>query len=102
MGADFITITLNGKHNKTYIKKVLEKRAEQDAQENCHQHGYSGDWQCVRSFDIVSLVFKNKDDALKYLEDKCQKWDNALVVSYLTNDPEKPTLRTIIGALVPC
>lgn len=102
MGADFISMGLNGIVSDVLVERTMKRRAADDNAENGHRDGYSGDWQCVSDFKRVHGTFKNREEALDYLQQKCEKWGPALVVQYLTNDKTKPTVRTIIAAVVPC
>ena len=92
----------NGIVSDKLIQKKIKRQAEEDHYENGHRDGYSGDWQCVRDFKRVQGFFKSEDEALQYLNEKCEKRGPALVVQYLTKDNTKPTVRTIVSAVVPC
>lgn len=102
MGADQIYMQLNGIVSDKLVQRTMDLKARENREENGHRDGYSGDWQCVSIFKRVSGTFKNKEEAMEYLNENCEKWGPALVVQYLTNDKSKPTIRTIISAVVPC
>ena len=102
MGADQIYMQFNGIVSDTFIKRKIAQQAAYDNCENGHRDGYSGDWQCVHDFKRVPGFFNSLEEARQYLSENCKKWEPALVVQYLTKDPTKPTVRTIVSAVVPC
>lgn len=91
MGADSISFELDG--NKTFsdvLKEVKRLRAE-NAEENGHAQGYSGDWQTIPEVkDHSHEVFADDEKAFNYCLEKCEKWHYAIAVKYQVKAEIKP------------
>ena len=85
MGACNIEMTLKGDKNKNEVLKEFKDRQKMDANENGHQHGYSGDFQTVNRIDFHNEIFDNYNDAENYCLDNAQKWESVVAVKYLVN-----------------
>jgi len=92
MGAENIEFRLKGKATKAQISAAFMARREQDAFENGHQDGYSGDFQTVHCVDYKYLgdVFDSYETAVNLALDKAEKYEvcdcrEALQVLEVTN-----------------
>lgn len=91
MGACDISFTLDGKATAEQIRKAFKNRQVEDASENGHQSGYSGDFQTVNEVKIHDVpAFENEAAAMEYCLKHAQKWDNVVAVRYKVQAPIKP------------
>jgi hypothetical protein len=60
-----------------------------------HGHGYSGSWAEASGLSVLDEFFESRDEAEDWLDEHCQKWQDALAVQYSASDGP----RWAIGAL---
>jgi hypothetical protein len=84
MGACNIEFSLKGKASRSEIQSAFDQRVQEDAAENGHQHGYSGDFQTVDKVDFKHLgtVFPDINAAEEYALDHAEKWSTVVAVYF--------------------
>lgn len=91
MGANFCTMTLDGRLTKDQVKEAFEIRQDQDG----HDHGrggYSGSFYEARGLTFTDRIFETQDEAMKYLETTTEKWCAALAVRQKAYEMPKSVL----------
>jgi len=95
MGATNICHVMKGKQDKPAIEKAFRERQKSDQAENGHRHGYSGDFQTVRSIDYSFLgkVYPSYNEAEEVCLDHAEKWETVVAVYY----EDKGETRTMLA-----
>lgn len=79
MGACFLTTTYDGALSAAELRKEfddLQRRAKDE-----HGSSYSGSWNMASGLDIrAAQTFTNEREADEYVENKAQKWEEAVAV----------------------
>lgn len=91
MGANFCTMTLDGRLTKDQVRVEFEVRQDQDG----HDHGrggYSGSFYEARGLRFTDRIFETHDEAYEYLENTAQKWEAALAVRHKAYEMPKSVL----------
>ncbi len=86
MGAEFDELDLDG--NLTTSQVGAKFKAYQN--ECSHESGnsYSGRLNMCHGLKFAThKVFESRNEAYEYLNDTCQKWDDAIAVQYLASNP---------------
>lgn len=96
MGASFQTMILPASLSDEEIKSKFRDVQDQDRYEN--GHSYSGGFGMAKGLRLEPRTFDNPDDAWKYLEDHCQKWDEAKAVRARQPDSVTNPIIWCIGA----
>lgn len=95
MGAQFNTMSVPARFSEAEVRKQFEEAQDQDRYDN--GHSYSGGFGMATGLKFIGgPVYGNVDDADKYLQDACQKWEEALAIKHQNIDG---TVSYIIGAL---
>lgn len=84
MGAHDISFELTGKATQTQIDIAFKNKVKEDAYNNGHAGGYSGDFQTLDKVDYSHLgrVFGTYEEAYRYALEKSEKWTTAVAVYY--------------------
>ena len=64
--------------DKAKVKSQFEAHQEMDRYEN--GHSYSGGLGMATGLKFDNKVFTNEFEASEYLQEKCEKWDDAIAV----------------------
>lgn len=78
MGAFYNTMRRDGDLTKDQLRSVFEAAQQQDRYENGHM--YSGGFGMAAGLSITDKKFTGWQEADEYLQEHCQKWENALAV----------------------
>lgn len=90
MGADSIYMLVKST-DKATIKKEYQKRVDSDVYEHGHSP-YSGTFATLDGLEIEDKTFYSQQDALNYVLDHTDKWQNALAVTVQEDNKEPYTL----------
>lgn len=84
MGACSIDFELEGKKTFREVREALKGRQAEDAAENGHRDGYSGDFQTVHTVEDHSHkgTFKTFNEAFDYCLEHAEKWESVIAVKY--------------------
>lgn len=88
MGAEFDDLDLDG----TLSEREVKSRFEAYQNECAHESGnsYSGRLNMCNGLVFAQVrVFDSQNEAYEYLQNKCQKWENAIAVKYFASNPIK-------------
>lgn len=81
MGAEFQSMTLVGSLTRNEVEEVFSKAQDQDRYEN--GHSYSGGFGMATELSFPSMTFDRSSDATRWLEENCNKWEDAKAVTFL-------------------
>ncbi len=98
MGACDIWMVAKPNLTKRDAAKLLKEQQEEDAYQNGHRHGYSGDFQTVDSVKLVDKVFDNRNEAEEFCLSNAEKWFYVVAVEVKTSDQHY----TLIGGWGAC
>lgn len=91
MGANFNMMILKGTTTRDKVTKVFTDARQSDL----HQHGhdpYAGTWGVVPNIAFPQdKTFDSEDAAYDWLMDNCEKWEEALCVTFKKNKRAKRT-----------
>ena len=91
MGASTIGLFIGGDATRQRVMEVIDAQRNEDAYENGHQHGYSGDWQTISTIRFYfDLVFDTQNDAWDYAIDHSEKYE-AMAVKWFDRDGKVQT-----------
>lgn len=93
MGAEYCTMVVKGQ-NREEARKQFEQEQENDRYEN--GHSYSGGLGMAPGLKFTGEHFSSYEEADEYLSSTCEKWEDALAVSY---KDENGNTNFLIGAL---
>lgn len=94
MGASFRTMSLPGDTSDADVRKAFQKAQDQDRYEN--GHSYSGGFGMASGLILISNEpHKSWQAACDHLDNRCQKWEEAIGVKFLDDDGK---VRWLIGA----
>ena len=93
MGAEYVSMRVKGE-NRADARKSFERAQDNDRHEN--GHSYSGGIGMATGLQFVDKHFPSYDEADEYLSSTCEKWEDALAVTY---QDEKGNINFLIGAL---
>lgn len=97
MGANYVEHVVRGGNEKHVLNTF--KELQSDA---AHEHGYSysGEINMAYGLTFTHKRFQSRNEASEYLMSNCQKFDDALVVTY--KDSKTGSYYWLIGALCSC
>ncbi|SHG88081.1 hypothetical protein [Bradyrhizobium erythrophlei] len=85
MGANFETMTLDGKLDREAVKQKFAEAQDQDRYEN--GHSYSGGFGMASGLMFVAGdEFADAKSANDYLDANCRKWEEARAVRFKRGD----------------
>lgn len=85
MGACDISFSLDGKKTFSQVEQAFKDQQRQDASENGHRDGYSGDFQTVHKVEDHSYktdIFSDRQEAMEYCLKNADKWTSVVAVKY--------------------
>ena len=81
MGATFLEETLDGKLTADQVRKQFDQMSSDAAHRSGNE--YSGDWNMCSGISVrPEKVFPSYKEAVEWLDQNCQKWENAIAVRY--------------------
>jgi hypothetical protein len=78
MGAHFSTLRFSGSDSREKIRRDFHDQQECDRSE--HGSSYSGAWNMATGLVFEDRSFASEEEAEAYLEDRAQKWEDAIAV----------------------
>lgn len=94
MGASFQTMTIDGKQQRKEVETLFVEAQDRDRYEN--GHSYSGGFGMATGLVFEDRTFDNREQAEKFLDEVCVKWEDARAVTFLNENKEATWL---IGAM---
>jgi hypothetical protein len=96
MGASFITIELDGNLTEKEVREAFKHQQEEDAWSCGHE--YSGQLNMCSGLTFHrNRTFETISDAVEWLDEHVQKWENAECVR--VSSPKEPKTWWVIGGL---
>lgn len=94
MGACDISFIIGGKASMSEVAEALRARQEEDAIENGHRDGYSGDFQTVHKVKCeFGKLFTSHNEAYEYCLANAEKWEHVVAVHYIDVTVERTKLQ---------
>lgn len=93
MGAEYQSMVVKGENRKE-ARERFKSEQESDLYEN--GHSYSGGMGMATGLEFTDKHFSSYQEADDYLSETCEKWGDALAVTY---QDEKGNINFLIGAL---
>jgi hypothetical protein len=81
MGAEFQEMVLVGTLTRNEVKEAFAKAQDEDRYEN--GHSYSGGFGMATGLSFADKTFDRDTDARAWLDENCNKWEDAKVVTFL-------------------
>lgn len=95
MGANFQTMTVSADLTRAEVKDVFRQAQDDDRYEN--GHSYSGGFGMATGLTFIDkFEFADESRAYEYLDEHCQKWQDALAVKFVREDGKA---KWLIGAV---
>lgn len=99
MGACTVSFTIKGEATPAQVHAELETLRAEEAYQNGHQEGYSGDFQTIYDIRFPNKpVFESGNEAVEWCWNNCEKRE-ALCVKYKTKDG---SINTVVAGWGAC
>ena len=86
MGANFVTLQFNGNRTPAQLEGEVWDRIHRSRSEDGND--YSGEIGMATGLIVETEHFFNEDDAYAWLDEHCEKWEEARAVKYKRADGE--------------